>query len=81
MGKYAKDKQKRPKIDKTLKEIIPDYWGKVVRIGTDGSGYYVCGKLDDELLADLEYWETEAKARKRTVIERMEAQLEDLLYV
>lgn len=58
-----------------LADIMPNYKGKIVRIGTDGSGYFVCGKWGSDLLKDLNWWEDERKRMKAATIEKFEADL------
>ena len=54
-----------------LVDILPHFDGRVVRIGTDGSAYYVCGEWSEELKADLEWWETEKRNMKSRMIDKM----------
>ena len=54
-----------------LADILSGYNGKIVRIGTDGSAYYVCGAWSDELKADLEWWETKKCNDKAANIDKM----------
>jgi hypothetical protein len=71
MDKNYRKAAEAPKLADTL----PEYEGKVVRIGTDGSAYYVCGKWSETLQSDLEWWETEKKRLKADMIEKMKVAL------
>lgn len=54
----------------TLRESLKGYEGKIVRIGTQGSGYVVCGKWSDDLRTDLSIMEAYYKNRAVELIER-----------
>lgn len=51
-----------------LADVVERYSGKVVRIGTVGSGYYVCGTWNEDLLKDLNQWEETKKNMKKDQI-------------
>ena len=51
-----------------LADVVGRYSGRVVRIGTNGAGYYVCGTWNEDLLKDLNWWEeTKKKMKKRQI--------------
>lgn len=54
-----------------LADVVERYSGKVVRIGTAGSGYYVCGTWNEDLLKDLNQWEETKKNMKRDQIKKL----------
>lgn len=59
----------------TLAKALEGYDEQIVRIGTEGSGYFVCGSLTPDLLYDMEHLEDLRKEQKRRVIESMEESL------
>ena len=54
-----------------LADVVDRYSGKVVRIGTAGSGYYVCGVWNEDLLKDLNQWEETKKKMKKDQIKKL----------
>lgn len=54
-----------------LADVVGRYSGKVVRIGTAGSGYYVCGVWNEDLLKDLNQWEETKKKMKKQQINKL----------
>lgn len=54
-----------------LADVVERYSGKVVRIGTAGSGYYVCGTWNEDLLKDLNQWEETKKKMKKDQIKKL----------
>lgn len=54
-----------------LADVVGRYSGKVVRIGTEGSGYYVCGTWNEDLLKDLNQWEETKKKMKKDQIKKL----------
>lgn len=61
-----------------LEDLLKKYDGKVVRIGTDGSGYFVCAKWNQRALKDLEHLERWRLNQKKSVIDKMENELPGL---
>lgn len=58
-----------------LADVVERYSGKVVRIGTAGSGYYVCGTWNEDLLKDLNQWEETKKKMKKDQIKKLKEAL------
>ena len=58
-----------------LEDLLKKYDGKIVRIGTDGSGYFICAKWDKRALKDLEYLEQWRLNQKKASIDKMESEI------
>lgn len=69
---------KKKPVFPILRDVLDNYQGKVVKIGTEGSGYFVCGALSNALLNDLFAQEEEHKETRRRQIEMMREELPNI---
>lgn len=75
MRNWNKKRAKEPEDMKTLRETLQEYEGRIVRIGTEASGYMVCGEWNNSLWEDMERLEEYRKEQKRVLLESMKEEL------